>query len=156
MADHLVKQILDTVKTTLTGLTTTGSNVFRARSLSVNDSNLPAILISMGDRETDTENLAGLSGGGLGEMWEIGINVQALAKNTNSETTENTLLQISKEIEVAIFADKTLGGLAKDLRVESVAESEFDGDGEKTVAGLDIQLAVLYRIKQGIPDAAIA
>ena len=45
MANHIRQQIRERVGTTLTGLTTTGSNVFQSRVYNLEDSKLPAIII---------------------------------------------------------------------------------------------------------------
>ena len=45
MANHIRQQIRERVGTTLTGLTTTVSNVFKSRVYNLEDSKLPAIII---------------------------------------------------------------------------------------------------------------
>ena len=45
MANHLRQQIRERIGTTLTGLSTTGSNVYQSRVYQLEDSNLPALLI---------------------------------------------------------------------------------------------------------------
>ena len=45
MANHLRQQIRERIGTTLTGLSTTGTNVFQSRVYQLEDSNLPALLI---------------------------------------------------------------------------------------------------------------
>ena len=45
MANHIRQQIRERVGTTLTGLSTTGSNVFQSRVFNLEESNLPAIII---------------------------------------------------------------------------------------------------------------
>ena len=45
MTDHVARQILDEVVSTCTGLTTTGTNVFRSRVHTMVESSLPALLI---------------------------------------------------------------------------------------------------------------
>ena len=45
MANHIRQQIRERVATTLTGLTTTSSNVFQSRVYPLENANLPAIII---------------------------------------------------------------------------------------------------------------
>ena len=45
MANHLRQQIRERIGTTLTGLSTTGSNVFQSRVYPLEDTNLPALVI---------------------------------------------------------------------------------------------------------------
>ena len=42
---HVRQQIREQVATTVTGLTTTGSNVFQSRVYPLQDANLPALLV---------------------------------------------------------------------------------------------------------------
>ena len=53
MANHLRQQIREQIGTTLTGLTTTGSNVFQSRVYQLEDSNLPALLIYTKSEESE-------------------------------------------------------------------------------------------------------
>ena len=46
---HVRKQIREAVKTKVTGLTTTGNNVFETRIYNLKPSNLPAIIVSTPD-----------------------------------------------------------------------------------------------------------
>ena len=45
MANHVRQQIREKIGTTLTGLTTTGSNVFESRVYPLENANLPALII---------------------------------------------------------------------------------------------------------------
>ena len=51
MADHVRKQIRDAIVTLVTGLTTTGSNVFAGRTYALQDSELPALRVYTGDED---------------------------------------------------------------------------------------------------------
>jgi hypothetical protein len=57
MTDHVARQILDSVVSTCTGLTTTGTNIFRSRVHTLVESSLPALLIYAREDILEEESL---------------------------------------------------------------------------------------------------
>ena len=55
MADHVRQQIREQVATTVTGLATTGSNVFQSRVYPLSDSNMPALLVYSTSEDSATD-----------------------------------------------------------------------------------------------------
>lgn len=158
MADHAAKQILDAIKTKLTVpalASVPATKVHRARVKSLGDDQLPALLIYLGEGVNDLDQLSNLDTGELVETWEQSIRVTLVAKDSDSETGENLLLEIRKEVEVALYADTTLGIGVKDIVLKSVGEPEIDGDTNKKALKIEMDWAVLYRLQQGVPDAII-
>jgi hypothetical protein len=133
---HVRQQIRDQLKTTLTGLTTTGSNVFDSR---VYDHDaLPSLAIYTLSEELGEESANK-------QMRILNIVVEARAKaNTN---LDNTLDLIGSEVEAAIFAsgDTTLNGKCKDIDFEGV-DIELSGDAEKPVGLMIMRFVALYRV----------
>ena len=81
----------------------------------------------------------------------------ALVIYTKSETSSNfddTIDTISKEVEEAIAADRTLGGLAKDCYLEST-EIEFNAEGEKPLGYVSLTFLTNYYVKETNPDVAV-
>ncbi len=141
MAMHLREQIMDAVVTAVTGLTTTGSNVHRARVFPQEGSLLPALLIYAGDDEqvadpeTDKHTLVDSVLAIIIEGW-----VQL-----SSGQPEETLNAINAQVVVALQADRTQG-------VTGVIDT-FDADvdepqlfeGSKRTAMLSMRFGVRYR-----------
>tara|TARA_R100000734_G_C3318312_1_gene112338 strand:- start:2302 stop:2748 length:447 start_codon:yes stop_codon:yes gene_type:complete len=148
MANHIRQQIREQVATTLTGLTTTGSNVFQSRVYHLQDSNLPALLIY-----TATESSEAVTIGTTRNIERIlELNIEGYAKaTTNSDDTVDT---IAKEVEVALASDVTINGLAKDCFIEST-EISYNGEGEQPLAVIKMIFAVHYITAEGTPDTAI-
>jgi hypothetical protein len=69
------------------------------------------------------------------------IVIQAYCQGTTGY--DNTLDQISVEVEEAITADVTRGNLAKDTRVVEF-DSEYSGDPDQPVASSTITIEVDY------------
>ena len=85
MANHIRQQIRERVGTTLTGLTTTGSNVFQSRVSNLEESNLPAIIIY-----TKSE---------AGELLEMG-STRTLQRNLQNNTLVKPRLPLCIKIDI--------------------------------------------------------
>jgi len=148
MADHVRHQIRNQVVTTLTGLTTTGSNVFGSRVYPLEDGNLPAILVYTKSEES--------------EPLEIGANrtsdrlldlvVEAYVKSATD--FEDTLDTICKEVEQAIAADPTLSGKTKDCYLSST-EIDFNSEGELPLAFATLTFLTNYHVQEQDPDVVV-
>lgn len=144
---HVRKQIRDAVVTALTGLATTGSNVYRSRIYPLESSKLPGLCIFTLSESVvfDTMTLS------RSIQRELEVAVEAYVKGTSNY--DNTLDQIAVEVEEAIASDVTLGGLAKDAQVTAF-EAQFSGDGEQPVAIGRFSLLVQYRTAENDVETA--
>ena len=148
MANHVRQQIREKIGTTLTGLTTTGSNVFESRVYPLENANLPALIIYTKEESSEpivigTQRLMSR---------ELSVVVEGYAKATSN--FDDTIDTISKEVEEAIAADRTLDGLAKDCYLEST-EIEFNGEGEKPLGYVSLTFLTNYYVKEKNPDVAV-
>ena len=147
MADHVRQQIRERIGTTLTGLTTTGSNVFQSRVYPLEDSNLPALLIY-----TKVEESMPIDIGAARTMERnLTVNIEGYVKaNSNFDDTIDT---ICKEVETAMASDVTVNGLAKDSFLEAT-EIEYNAEGEKPVGYVTMSFKVDYYVLETSPDVA--
>ena len=83
---------------------------------------------------------------------ELSVIVECYAKATSN--FDDTIDTISKEVEVAIAADRTLDGLAKDTYLEST-EIEFNAEGEKPLGYVSLTFLTNYYVKEKAPDVAV-
>ena len=148
MANHIRQQIREKFGTTLTGLTTTGSNVFESRVYPLENTNLPALIIYTKSETSEpivigTQRLMSR---------ELSVVVEGYAKATSN--FDDTIDTISKEVEAAIAADRTLDGLAKDTYLEST-EIEFNAEGEKPLGYVSLTFLTNYYVKENAPDVAV-
>jgi hypothetical protein len=144
---HVRQQIRDDIVTTLTGLTTTGSNVFRSRIFPLEQTNLPALVI-YSKSETSEYDTIGLP---RSVNRVLDVAVEAYVKGVSNY--DNTLDTIAVEVEEAIAADVTLGGLAKDAQITAF-EADFAGDGEQPVAVGRFTITVEYRTVENDVETA--
>ena len=147
MANHVRQQIRERIGTTLTGLTTTGSNVFESRVYPLEDSKLPALIIYTKSEESMPIEI----GSNRTMERSLTVNIEGYVKaNSNFDDTVDT---ICKEVETAMATDITLNGLAKDSFLETT-EIEFNAEGEKPVCFVTMSFKVDYYVLESSPDVA--
>ena len=148
MANHVRQQIREYFGTTLTGLITTGSNVYESRVYTLQESTLPSLVIY-----TKAESSEPIVIGTDRVMSrELSVVVEGYCKATSN--FDDTIDTISKEVEEAIAADRTLDGLAKDCYLEST-EIEFNGEGEKPLGYVSLTFLTNYYVQETNPDVAV-
>jgi hypothetical protein len=146
MANHIRQQIREKIGTTLTGLNTTGSRVYESRVYPLET--VPALVIY-----TKAESSEPIVIGTDRVMSrELSVVVEGYAKATSN--FDDTIDTISKEVEEAIAADRTLDGLAKDCYLEST-EIEFNAEGEKPLGYVSLTFLTNYYVKETNPDIAV-
>ena len=148
MANHLRRQIRERAATTLTGLTTTGSNVFQSRVYPMESAGLPGLCIYTTDEAIEIQSM----GGTRNVSRDLTLIVEAYA--TDSANVDDTLDQIGKEIEVAMSGDITLNNLAQDSYLSSV-EITLSGDGSTGIGKITHSYTVVYQTAENAPDAAL-
>ncbi len=139
---HLRQQIRERVATTLTGLTTTGSNVFQSRVYPIENTKLPCLLIYT--REESSEPLD-MSPPRTIEK-RLSLVVEGYVKaNSNYDDTIDT---ITKEVEVAMYGDRLINNLAKDSFLVST-DISFNGEGDNPLAIVVMTFEIPYHHTEG-------
>ena len=113
---HVRQSIRDNVVTTVTGLSTTGSSVFRTRIYPLETGNLPGLCVY-----TQTE--------------DSGIDTLG---------SRNLTRTVDVLIEAAMATDVTRGGYAKDCLLTR-SEFEFSDEGDRPIVMGRLTYAVQYR-----------
>lgn len=145
---HVRKQIRDNIVTTLTGLTTTGTKVYRTRVYPLAEGKLPGICIYTGSETSEAATLTIPRT----KMRVLDVFVEAyVAAVTN---LDDTLDQICVEVEEALAVDVTRGGKAKDT-VVTATEIEYSGDAEKPVGTARMTVTVTYMTKENDVETAV-
>ncbi len=132
---HKAETILNALAAVLTGLTTTGASVQRARAWPV--SALPALTISKGDdRVTEDINFGFI-------RREMLVNITAQVKATsNLETLLNT---IAVEVYAAVMADITLSGSATNIDLVEEVEPSIEAEQDEPTGSMIMQYLIHYR-----------
>jgi len=154
---HIRQQIREKVQTTLTGLTTTGANVFMTRNnpLSEDEGELPGLLIGS-DPQTPTidrvvQRSQGCAAAGIRRANQRTMRLPVRGYHKVVASLENVLDTVAKEVEVAMFADPLLGGVAFELRLMDTTITT-DGSGDKPVGMVEMNFEVDYWCVEGAPD----
>ena len=151
MADHRREQILDALATALTGLTTTGANVFRGRAYPLDDASLPAILIYQGQDEPVPDDSPDAVLQYIDSTLTVSVEPVAMS---NVVQVDQVLNQIDKESWIALMASTNLG-LAYVLAIwPSVAlEPRITPDGDRPLGYLRRNWIIKYRSSRADPSA---
>jgi hypothetical protein len=134
---HVRKQIRDAIATTVTGLATTGASVYKMRRWALDDSKLPALCVYTGD---ESSSLITVGSRTLRRV--INVVVEGYCKGS-STTVADTIDAICVEVEEAIAANFTLGGLAKATILTST-EVDINAQVESAIASVRLVYAVEY------------
>ena len=134
---HVRKLIRDNITSTLTGLSTTGSNVFQTRFYPLAEAKLPALSIYTKSETTEY----GTVNPPRTQIRTLDVTVEAyVSANTNVDDTLDT---IAVEVEEALYTDLTRGGYAKKTEITSF-DADFSGDGENPVGVGRFSIEVVY------------
>lgn len=145
---HVRKQIRDNVVTALTGLATTGNNVYRSRVYPLASGKLAGLCVYTKSESVEYQTITRPRG----QYRTLDLVIEAYAIATAN--LDNTIDQISLEIEEALTIDVTRGGLAKDTLISDI-EVEYQADGEKPVGMCKISVIVEYRTAENDVETAI-
>lgn len=148
---HVRQQIRSAIITQVTGLTTTGINVFEHRVYPLAEDDLPAIVVS-----TTSEGSSMATIGGMGTVASLqrnlAISVEGYVKATSD--VAQTLDTIAEEIEVALGDDETLGGLVESIELSGTT-IEITAEGDQPVGVVKMDYDVVYRTTTGNPSTAL-
>jgi len=148
MANHIRQQIREQVGSTLTGLTTTGANVFQTRVYPLENTNLPALVIYT---KSETSEPLVISANRIMSR-ELQLIIEVYVKQTSNFDDE--VDKICKEVEIALSGDTTINGLAKDSFIQST-EIEYNTEGEKPLSYGILTFLTNYYVDETRPDIAV-
>lgn len=145
---HGRTQIRTALATALTGLSTTGSRVFVNRIHPVTDAELPCLMIS-----TDSEEIQhGTLLAPRTQLRALTAVVRVLARATASlDTTLDTSIN---EIETAVLANRTLGGIVRDCRMDRI-DLAIDDGAEKPTGMATVTLVIDWVAAEGSPQTPL-
>lgn len=144
---HVRKTIRDNIVTTLTGLTTTGSNIYRTRVYPLAEAKLPGLAIYTRDESIEYSGM----GRPRTQIRRLSVAIEIYVKGVSNY--DDTLDTICVEVEEALATDITRGGNAKDTNVLTM-DAEFSGDGDQPVARATLTVEVFYNTKENDVETA--
>lgn len=140
---HKRKSIRENIVSELTGLATTGTNVFESRVYPIQE--LPGICVYTLEEESEYRTVKPPRN--IRRELVVAIEVYVKARQNYDDTID----QISSEIEDALTDDIKRGGHAQDTRIISM-NTEFSAEGEQHIAIMTLTVGVTYFTNEGSPE----
>lgn len=147
---HARTQIRNAVAAQLGGLPLTGAHVFVNRLHKLVKADLPALIVRTDDESIDAIGIGFPSP--LERRLVLGIECVAIA-NAALDTTLDDLIE---QVEAAMSASPSaveLGGLAKSVRLQSVA-IDIEADADVPVGRAELRYEITYFTPENQPDVA--
>ena len=135
---HIRQNIRDNIITTVTGLTTTGSRVYRSRVYPLAHAKLPGLCVYTSNEDSAPSTLSAPKD--LDR--DVEVIVEAYVRGTSNY--DNTLDTICSEVEAAMAGDLDRGNNAKDTFLNRT-EFEFSDEGDQPVGMARMTFTVEYR-----------
>jgi hypothetical protein len=144
MAAHAARRIVDAVLARLADLATTRRNVFPSAVYAIAEQDLPAL------RVYANEDTGGFSAFGASPLYtrELVVVVECCAKLAAFDAQ---LFAMRTEVENALGADLTLGGLARTLELRT-ADPDRSGEGDLPIGVLRLSFVVRYQYAANAAD----
>ncbi len=144
---HLRQQIRERVAATLSGLSTTGSNVFQSRVYPMEQANLPGLIIY-----SVSENSTPITMGAVRDIEAtLTLAIEAYALGAD---LDDKLDKICKEVQVAMSGDRTVNSLAKDLQLDST-NIVFAQESDVPAGYVTMNWSVTYQFAEDNPEVSI-
>ena len=137
--------------TDVTGLSTTGNNVFEGRVYPVEESKLPCLLVYDSEEEIDAVTLS--PAGTRTMLALLNVTIEAYAQGGDGATVLDTLAGIQKEVQIAMAGDVDINSLAGDS-VPISADISLSGEGSKPSGSNRITYRIRYGFAENAPDVA--
>ena len=135
------QQIRERIGTTLSGLTTTGTNVFQSRIYNIEEANLPCLCIY-----TKTETSEPLTMNAPRSIQKnLDLVIEVYVKDRNYDFV---LDKIIKEVKEKMFTDRLINSLAKDSFL-TTQEITYNGEGDQTIGVGTLTYNVEYHHTEG-------
>ena len=138
---HYRQQIREQVATTLTGLHTTGNNVFQSRIYNIEESKLPCICIYTVSETSEPISMSPPRS--IEKVLDLVIEIYIKGLNSSSD-----LETVLKEVKEKMFTDRLINNLAKDSYL-TTQELTYNGEGDKNIAVGVLTYQVFYHHTEG-------
>jgi hypothetical protein len=138
---HYRQQIREQVATTLTGLDTTGNNVFQSRIYNIEESKLPCICIYTVSETSEPISMSPPRS--IEKVLDLVIEIYVKGLNSASD-----LEAVLKEVKEKMFTDRLINNLAKDSYL-TTQELTYNGEGDKNIAVGMLTYQVFYHHTEG-------
>jgi hypothetical protein len=149
MADHLRDQILASLKTAITGLTTTGANVFADRTDELQANEVPGLTLNQGGAETPEYKSTGYP---RTIIATFDVEISAYDQRTRAQADARQRCNtIDKEVQAAVAAWAHTSTLITDMQ-RGQTDFDLSTESDKTAAMVRMRYFLQYVYKENAPD----
>lgn len=136
----LAEDILTAIKTTLTGLTTTGTSVEREQAYDIEQSDLPFIIINEGEDIVESQSAQTYIN------WNLTVDIDLLFRG-DKDTAITSINTMRNEVHTALMADYTLGIPANVMYIGVVRTERptVDAAGDRPIVRQRVTYEIKYR-----------
>ena len=145
---HVRQSLRERIASNVTGLTTTGANVFQSRVYTLEPDDLPCLLVYSTSETSERATMATTDS--LNR--DLTVMVEGYARTASN--LDDTLDTISAEVETAVASDPTCNALALDTVLQST-EIEYDAEGDQPIGSVRLSFSVHYQTKSNVPGTAL-
>lgn len=145
---HVRQSLRERIASNVTGLTTTGANVFQSRVYTLEPDDLPCLLVYSTSETSERATMATTDS--LNR--DLTVMVEGYARTASN--LDDTLDTISAEVETAVASDPTCNALALDTFLQST-EIEYDAEGDQPIGSVRLSFSVHYQTKTTVPTTAL-
>ena len=146
---HARETIRGAITTALTGLTTTGTNVFTNHVYPFATASLPNVSLYVAHEPETVQDDGEM---GSFDLRVLPFLVTGRAKVSNS--LDDVLDDIAAEVETAIHGSTALAGYVKDVRLVGT-EVALDPEGEMEVGAINMEWIAVYRVDRTAPTVPV-
>lgn len=147
---HARKQIRDAVKTALTGLAATGSNVFIGRARPFGEDE-PACLVIYTPKETEQRAVYGQP-----PILERPLTLYVEGRVSSFSATDDDLDAIAEQVEPVLANAVPLGDLLLSLTlVATEIVTNPAAQGQRLIGGIRLEYRLTYRTREGAPSTIV-
>ncbi len=139
---HKRQAIRDAFVSTVTGLLTTGNNVFVSRVYPLDANSLPALLVYT-KREASAPDTIGLP---RTFTREVTLTCEVYVKAVDGY--DDQIDTIAAEVEAALYAAGDFGGLIKDAYLVGTDVNYQDG-ADQPLASAELEITIIYTTLEG-------
>lgn len=148
---HARKQIRDAIVAALTGLSTTADRVHAGRTFPLGQDHAPTLLVyAVRERSSVDAMASGGSSAILVRDLELAIEGRVMMAGVPDDLLET----IAAEVETAMMADPSLGGLTREITLLSTTINT-QSPGQSHAGEVRLDYRVVYRTRENAPQAAV-
>jgi hypothetical protein len=142
---HVRQQLREAAARALVGLPVTQHRVFSGRAYPVNETEIPCLCLATPNETSEIDSIGD-------PVLARTVQLMVIGYDEGTEI-EDRLDQIALEVERALAADVTLGGLALTCDLADTAK-RVDGDAKKRKGEVTLTYQILYRTPRSAPQTA--